>query len=288
MKRLTFDNVVDANAYLYHHGKIVAADMPADVYHNTNAISHSAIKVMGESASKYKWALDHKRKETPALAMGTAIHMAVLEPDRFESTYRVQPKFDRRTKAGKAEAEAWDAENADKTGVSQDEMNTIMRVHSKIYECEKFSGLVKTGIKESSFFSRWDDSKLYVRCRPDNFIEDKSIIVDLKTTDAAQEHVFKHDITKYSYMTQAAWYCHIVSLATGVDVDTFVILAVEKSKDCDVNAFYFSRDTLDFFLNRYCRKWMTDLERCIATDTWPGYEREFIEYTPPAWMTEKF
>lgn len=286
MKRLKFESVADANAYLYKEKKIIAADMAPEIYHNTNAISHSAIKTMGLSPSKYRYELEHKRPESPAMIMGTAIHMAVLEPNEFESTYRVQPKFDRRTKIGKSEAEAWDAENSDRVGITQDDMNTIMKVHNKIYDCEKFNSLVKTGIKESSFFSTWENTDRYVRCRPDNFIAEKGIVVDLKTTDCASPRIFKSDIRKYSYMTQAAWYCHIISLATGVDVDTFVILAAEKTRDCDVNAFYFTRDTINFYLNKFCRPWMKSLDECIKTDIWPGYPREFIEFTPAPWELE--
>lgn len=272
---------------LTQNERIAFAEIPADVYHASEAVSHSMLKKLDASPSKLRWELDHQRPPTPALRVGSAVHTAILEPDLFETLYSVQKKVDRRTKDGKAYVEQWEADNPGKIAISEEEMDTIMRVHARTHDSEWFSQFFRPGVKEASFYAHDPKTRLRVRCRPDNYIVDRRIIVDLKTTDCAQDRVFTHDITKYSYATQAAFYMAVVEWATGEPVEAFVIAAVEKSADCDVNVFYMPKDVLRM-AGRQCREWLNMFEYCVRTNTWPGYARKFIEYRPPQWFVERY
>ena len=44
--------------------------------------------------------LNQKPFESKAMAFGSAVHTALLEPDDFDDEYYVMPKLDRRTKIG--------------------------------------------------------------------------------------------------------------------------------------------------------------------------------------------
>lgn len=76
-------------------------------YDAIEAINWSSLVHMATSAKMLRWRVEHPRPDTPALALGRAIHCAVLEPERFERDYLVEPEFDTRSNAGKADRAAW-------------------------------------------------------------------------------------------------------------------------------------------------------------------------------------
>src|SRR5690349_7675909 len=83
-----------------------------DAYHDHPAVGSSHLKSIARSPAHYwsEW-LDPSRPprtDTPAKWLGKAVHAAILEPERFKSDYVVGPRFDRRTKAGKEAAAAFE------------------------------------------------------------------------------------------------------------------------------------------------------------------------------------
>lgn len=56
--------------------------MPIDTYHELPGLNWSRLKYVLESPRAYRHAVDNPPSETPAMAFGTAVHMAVLEPER--------------------------------------------------------------------------------------------------------------------------------------------------------------------------------------------------------------
>jgi exodeoxyribonuclease VIII len=56
--------------------------MPIDTYHKLPGLNWSRLKYVLESPRAYRHAVDNPPSETPAMAFGTAVHMAVLEPER--------------------------------------------------------------------------------------------------------------------------------------------------------------------------------------------------------------
>jgi hypothetical protein len=66
-------------------------DMPEEL-ENEFRLSPSKIKDALESMKLYKWRLDRKMKTTAAMELGTLLHMAILEPERFAQVYVKNPK----------------------------------------------------------------------------------------------------------------------------------------------------------------------------------------------------
>lgn len=260
-------------------------EMPAHVYHATEAISHSMIKQMRGSAAKCKWMLDHPREASAAQDLGSAIHMAVLEPEKFDEHYAVMPKVDRRTKAGKETVAEWEEKNKSKKPLDQEDFDTVLRVTKRIANDEFFSRFFIPGVKERSFFAKDELTNLILRCRPDNFVpnENGGWIVDLKTTEDSSRHAFHRDIAKYGYDTQMAFYVDVVEVATGKRPEGAVIVAVEKSMDCDVTVTFFSEEELALHRRRY-RGWLERYAACLKTGIWEGYPKDFLEYKSPEWI----
>ena len=63
-------------------------------------LSVSALKAFNRSPNHYIQYLTGPRKASKAMAFGSALHCAVLEPDEFDSRYALAPKLEKRTPAG--------------------------------------------------------------------------------------------------------------------------------------------------------------------------------------------
>ena len=277
-------NVSEVNALLAKNKPLDGyLDIPEDVYHHRdiNALSHSSLKLMKESPSKFKWNMEHPRPQSRAQSLGTLVHKAVLEPDEFEKLYAPMPKFDKPTKAGKAGLAEWEEANPGRTGIAQDEWSVIERIYDRLHHDDFFSKFVKSGVKEKSFFHQDEETGVWLKTRPDNCITDGEVIVDLKTCENAQPWIFQRDISTWSYDTQAAMYVDVVSKVMGFN-PTFVIIAVEKGRDNDVNLYYFNKEDLAESTKVY-RSWLTKYAECMKSGKWPGYERQFIRYDMPEW-----
>lgn len=63
-----------------------------ETYHALEAVSKSDLDKINRSPAHYKYAKENPTPPTPAMERGTAVHMAVLEPDEFRRHYA--PEFD--------------------------------------------------------------------------------------------------------------------------------------------------------------------------------------------------
>src|SRR4051794_13605062 len=86
-------------------------NLPAAEYHAIKAVSATALKSLTPTPAHGRFKLDNQ-KETEAFAIGEALHVAVLEPDRWLKEWTKSPVFDNRTNAGKADREAFEAKCA--------------------------------------------------------------------------------------------------------------------------------------------------------------------------------
>lgn len=287
--------------------------MPNDHYQSMiDFASSSSLKKMEKSPAKFRWEQDHPRSPTAAMLLGTAIHCALLEPDLFEETYRVRrekPKeperppeladVTRRSAEGKAKLEAWEAtwrpkfeeelkawetEKACKTFVSQDDMDILCRVHQRAFDHPDFSQYFAKGVglREANFFARDPETGMPLRGRCDIYIPETHTVVDLKTTDSAEEHVFKSDIFKLGYNIQGAFYTDLLTLIYGKP-PAFKIIAAEKTRDCDMREFILDDEVIADARARY-REWLVALNRCMRTNEWMGYPRMPVSVALPAWL----
>jgi hypothetical protein len=102
-------------------------------YHRHLAISKSGLDVVAKSPLHY-WArfLDPNRvvpEPTPAMAIGSAVHTHVLELDQWDARYVTAPEgIDRRTKAGKAEWEAFTTAATGRIVLPKADADLVMRM----------------------------------------------------------------------------------------------------------------------------------------------------------------
>lgn len=245
-------------------------------YHADPAVSASHLKEAMRSPYHY-WAryLDPNRKPvepTAAMRLGSLVHTAVLEPDELLQRYAVAG--DRRTKAGKEQAERMVAEGLE--AVSESDMALALGMAASVRNHPAAAALLSQGKAEQSFW--WNDLSTGQRCkcRPDWY--QGSTIVDLKTCQDASPSAFASSVAKFGYHIQAAHY-----LAGLHGAERFLFIAVEKEPPYAVAVY--ELDQASMAVGRDLRNNALDvIATCKAADLWPGYGDTSVQtLSLPSW-----
>ena len=200
--------------------------IPNEKYHAAPGISKSDLDQLHRSAAHYMTSHDLPHEETPDMRIGTALHCAVLEPERFMKTYTTV-EGDRRTKAVRDQIKAYEERGC--VFLTETEMAMVMAMRDSVMDSPNAVTLFQGAHSELSVFAWHDD--ILVKCRPDIWNESHGLLIDLKTTTDASPEGFAKSCRRWRYHVQDAWYRHVVAKATDVDADdlSFVFCAVEKT-----------------------------------------------------------
>ena len=164
-------------------------------YNDTEYVSNSMLNnLTGKSPEYFRFMMDNPQPATPAMKFGSAIHMNVLQPEEFNKHYVVSPKFDKRTKQGKADYAEFTNNNMFKTVISENEYELIEQMTSKLMRDSDAKTLLNGGFKEQII--AWENQEHDVKCRGmlDVYREDVGIIVDLKTTQDSSYYGFANSV----------------------------------------------------------------------------------------------
>jgi len=261
--------------------KMMSTELSNSEYHADPAISKSGLDLVHKAPAVY-W--DQKlnpraeKHETPAMRLGSMIHMRVLERELFGSTYAHAPAVDRRTKAGK---EAWQSfidANIGKQIMTDDEGILVEKIGRAVDKSPIASSLLDGAEIESSFF--WDDNGLACKCRADAIRSD-GVVIDLKTTTDASPRGFLRSVMNFRYHVQAAYYLDGISRFQ--EANSFVLIAVEKTAPFLVGVYLMPQQLVDLGRHEY-RKDLETFRQCQAADQWPGLPDEIQVLDVPGWI----
>ena len=244
-------------------------------YHAAPGISNSGLTIIAErTPAHYKSSLDTVRHATPAILAGSRLHSAVLEPELFTQCYAVAPKFDLRTNVGKADKQAWEEANPNRTAISGDEYSQSMFIADILHGNAFVRELLRSGHNERSVFANDPETGVLVKCRPDAdaIIGGRRVLSDLKTTERASAEDFMWSAYRYGYFRQAPFYMDVCN-AEGSEqpVDSFYFIAVEKEPPYAFIVYEAAPRFLQRGRDAY-RTAMNTYAECVATDTWPAYD----------------
>lgn len=244
-------------------------EMTNEAYHaDRSAVSASGLKEMLRSPAHFQSYLNTTREETAAMAFGTALHCAMLEPERFLCDYVVAIKFDRRTKEGKEAAAAFEAEHAGKTIISAEDYSAINTMVGSLMARSEVNLLLDGGAVEQSLFWIDEDTGVACKCRPDNLGE--LAILDVKTTQDASPEGFPKVCANWRYDLQAAFYIDGVAAVTGRSLP-FVFLAAEKDSPYACAVYQASSEFVENGRRKY-KAALRKLAECRETGLWHGYQ----------------
>ena len=164
-----------------------------------------------------------KTAKTDSLALGSAVHKAVLEP-QLASKQIIQGPESRRGK--KWTDAAKEAEADGKILLTQADYNQCMQIRDSVWRnpaCANELGQKDTVYEQAAF---WDHKGMAFKCKVD--AARPGTIIDLKTSIDASPRSFGQAIAKYGYHMQDASYSYGWGKASGTAVEHFLFLVVEK------------------------------------------------------------
>ena len=255
-------------------------NMPEAEYHALDALGSTDIKRLLRSPAHFRAGRDASSEPTAAQQLGTAIHLAVLEPARFAAETVAAPKFDRRTNAGKAAAAEFEALHAGKALLEPADFDIVRRVADSVHAHPGARELLNGGLSEVSL--RWTDPQTGAPCkaRIDRYRPDGGI-VDLKSAEDASPAGFARAIARYAYAAQAAHYRRGAELVAG-PVPFFAFIAVEKDPPYAVGVYVLDDAAIDAAFARVAAAYERYMS-CVQAGQWPAYSPLIEPITPPAW-----
>ena len=250
-------------------------NMPAAIYHGTKAISKSGLDQFRKSPAHFRAWQDGvtKNESSPALEFGTAVHMAILEPELFALNYTLFTG-DRRNKDGKMAYEAVIASG--KIPLNQEQWDNITGAAAAVHAHPAAAPLLNGIQTEVSCFDNWMGVK--VKARIDGL--GKDYIIDVKTTQDASPIAFGKSCAQFRYHVQAAWYRQI----TGIQ--RFVFIAVEKEAPYGVACYELDEQAINLGIDIIEEQLRTFIE-CEQLNSWPCYSSQIQSLSLPAWAARQ-
>jgi hypothetical protein len=248
----------------------ITSRMPRADYDAIEATSITRLKELKRSPMHYQWALTHRR-ETDALTLGIATHVAVLEPERFERDFAI---WTRRTDAGAMaprRGQHWEEFSLlhhNKTILTLDEAGESKLIAAAVRADKTAIRYLASGDPEVSL--DWDLNGRPCKGRIDwaTVIDGVPTIVGLKTARDVRHFQFGAQAAKLEYGMQWAWYHDAYEAITGKDA-RMIEVVVESAAPYPVATYVIDNDILLQGRDNY-RELLKVLAECEASDTWPG------------------
>ena len=268
-------------------------DISIEDYHASRGISNSGISALLKTPKTYWYNYIKAKQQNIAadaettgeehqdskrsLVIGNAFHTLALEEKTFIDRYCVPPKFDRRTKDGKADSAMYWAQNFGKIALTEKEHTGIFEM-AKAFREHPIYAQVKDAVIECSFATNIDH--VLVRSRPDFHTD--NYIFDIKTTNDASEYGFAGTIRKYGYHRQAAIACDCLTELTGRNYSTVILIAIEKTPPYLIAVYVIDGASLERGRSQY-REVLQLYKKCLEKNEWPGYPEQVQSISIPYW-----
>ena len=187
----------------------VYLNLDNEAYHAGPGVSKSGLwTIENQSPAHYKFPPPKDEDSTAAKAtkdFGTACHIAILEPERFEQAVYRGPA-DRR---GNKWTDAEEVCKIDgKTLLVASAYDNVLAIRDSVHADPWINGIITggEGVNEASGY--WIDPETgeLCRCRPDRYRKDLKLILDVKSALSAHPDAFARSVINYGYHSQEAFY----------------------------------------------------------------------------------
>lgn len=267
--------------------------MSNDEYHASPEFSSSQLKDILRSRAHFhsnNILKENERESKKHLDFGTLAHTLFLEPEQFENEFVVGPKFDRRTKDGKAEAAAWEAANEGKIIIDQEMLDGAHRIANNLRSLSSYQIMQNfKGMAEASIFFTDPVYALNLRVRPDYHIIPcdefpNGLIMDVKTSTDARQFKFSKSCSDFGYDISAAMYREgFQQHYRTEEKPEFFFLVAESTAPFNVKQYRASSLFLSIGEQRY-NKAKELLAESLLINEWEGYSTELEDISLPQYM----
>lgn len=270
--------------------------MSNEEYHASPEFSSSQLKdILRSSAHFYSNNIlkENERESKKHFDFGTLAHTLFLEPEQFENEFVVGPKFDRRTKEGKAEAAAWEAANQGKIIIDQEMLEGATRIAENLRSLSSYEIMQNNpGMAEASIFYTDPIYGLNLRVRPDYHIIPcdefpNGLIMDVKTSTDARQFKFSKSCADFGYDISAAMYREgFQQYYKTEEMPEFFFLVAESTAPFNAKQYRASSLFLSIGEHRY-NKAKELLAESLIINEWKGYPTDLEDITLPQYMLKQ-
>ena len=204
-----------------------------DEYRKMQGVANSDLLMIKKNPSDYPWSkvapVDYSK--IADRDFGTALHTALLEPEKFDNDVLVSSVSGRTTKTFMKEV----SDNPDKTVLTEIEAEQIRIMQASALAHPSMSRFLNAdGDRESSIFVYDESFDVWLKCRPDiDAFEKHGFVGDLKSTasinDWREGVEWKNPLFKLEYGHTAAYYLYVMSMFYGKPVDTYKFGLCQKT-----------------------------------------------------------
>lgn len=267
-------------------------DTRPEAYVTHPGLNWSRLRHIDRSPLHYRHAIEHPSPPSASQSLGTLAHFAVLEPHRLNAV--AVPPADVLGKNGARSTKAYrewaDEQPAGTIIASQGEVDEAWAIGDAVRAHGVAFALLTGSEVEVPLF--WEERGRAMKALCDVLHRQASealafvlgiepgtpVLCDLKTTSDLSG--FARHAARYGYHGQLAHYAAGVEAETGEAPEAYII-AVESSAPYDV-AVYHLTDALA--AGRRMRARLLDtLDRCEASDSWPGVSPSIVALDVPSW-----
>ena len=264
------------------------------IYHHPDCpgISRSQLCQFAKSGLHYQLSKFRPKEPTEPMKFGSLAHLFFLfDKEMIDKKVGIFPPFKGvrgNTIADQKEAHI-KAHGPSKLWVTLDQYSEA----SKMLKATESNPLIKAlkdcRLKELSVFDTDKETDILLKAKPDAFqvVDNKLQIYDLKTTKAGggkakefQKTVCNQDSKLY---LQATMTIYLLKMVTGLELDFFRFIVVEKEPPYAVSCFEledafidYGYDELSYLLNKF--------KRSLDKNLWEGYPTETQIIQLPKWM----
>lgn len=280
--------------------------VPMAAYLALDAMSASRLEKVRRSPLQYRHSLQEDDTTSDALERGTALHMALLEPEYFEGHYVVLGQCDGVKKDGDRcsyqglvyrGGGSYCKTHDPMKGVDPDpeivtlkepDYQAVLGMRDAVLAHPRARTLFE-GRGGPEITGVWEDQETGVLCkvRPDRLVERAGMHVAVKSTRDAAPWAFPRDAENRGYFRSLALYRRGLR-ALGWPYQATAVLAVESTAPFDLVCYLPDEAELDG-ADREVTRLLRQYRTCLETDTWPGYqaaEDGFMTLRRPAWAKE--
>lgn len=268
-----------------------AVEISNDDYHAAPGVSKSHLDLIAKKSPLHYWHryLNPNREpspKTPQMLRGSASHIAILQPELFESLVVRGLDVDKRSKANQQLWAEFEEANAGKVIVTKDVYDKILPLRDAVWAHPEASRLLTNIIAEQSIFGMMDIPdgeggfvldeetgevrQALVKCQPDALARDFSYLLDLKSTEDANEDAFGRSAGNYRYPVQPAWYKQVMDCALGRSPDVCAFLVFEPEPPYAIAIYY--QEEIDLLVGwQAAQRDFSKIEYHRRLNWWPDY-----------------
>ncbi len=249
-------------------------DLPMSEYQEMKALSAGMIWTMDNDCPLKAWLgspwnPDYVADTATHFDIGTAAHLAVLEPNRLAERVLVHEFDEYRSAAAKALRD--DAYANDKVPLKAAEWAIVEGVRDAVADRTKSRAAELFGARgtpEMTLTWHWNDIRC--KCRPDFLAGNNGYVLDLKTAISCNPKAIARKAFNEGWFVRAAWYMAGVQAVSGTLPQKYLFVVVEKDAPHVIEIFELDERAL-VYGEQIIMRTLRRAQECFKTGVWPSY-----------------